>query len=655
MKSQVSLLTCLRRNSSSSIAGTSSIADTFQMRSLGCQMRSLGCPVLSWALSVSLILTVASCGPKDGDYVIDFYSTNDVHGCYFDSLYVLKDVKPSLFAVNRYVDSVRTAEGAEKVVLIDAGDILQGDNAAYYYNFVDTASVHVYAKMANYMKYDALVVGNHDIETGHPVYDRVRASLDMPWLAANAVKVSGAGVSSASQHHSSDGIAKSSVAGAVDSYFDDYCILRRQGLKIAVIGETNANIKAWLDESLWSGMDFRSLTDCVQAKVDEVVAKEHPHIVAVAVHSGTGEGDGSQLESQGMDLYKSLKNVDILFCAHDHRPFVTSDGKFALVNSGSHCRNIGHAQVSLSLKNGEVVDKSVAADLVPVDKDKVDTVMRSKFRQEYEAVKAFSNNAVGELKTELRTRDAYAGMSDYMNLIHFLGLSQKGVDISFAAPLTFNSCIKPGTVVYNDLFTIYPYENQLVVLKMKGSEIKNYLEESYDGWVNTVPAPILALASLNPMEQSPRVLKIVDSPDPRIGQKRWSFVGRSYNFDSAAGLVYTVDVTEDKGSRIVIESLADGTEFAEDEWYNVAMTSYRAAGGGQLIQKGAGISPDMFESRIVAKCPEYRELLYGYLKAYGAIDPAVVGESSIVGGWKFVPEEYVTPLLDEDMRLLFGN
>lgn len=613
-----------------------------------------------FSLPALLIVAAVSCGPKDGEYVVDFYSTNDVHGCYFDSLYVEKGVKPSLFAVNRYVDSVRTAEGAEKVVLIDVGDILQGDNAAYYYNFVDTSSVHVYPKIANYMKYDALVVGNHDIETGHPVYDRVRASLAMPWLAANAVRTSGksymadasAGSSEKSLKLSSDMSSKVSEAG---SYFDDYCILKRQGLKIAVIGETNANIKAWLDESLWSGMDFLSLTDCVQAKVDEVIAKEHPQIVAVAVHSGTGDGDGSQLESQGMDLYKSLKNVDILFCAHDHRPFVTSDGKFALVNSGSHCRNIGHARVSLTLKNGEVVDKSVTADLVPVDKSKVDTVMRSKFRPEYEAVKEFSNKPVGELKAELRTRDAYVGMSDYMNLIHFLGLSRNAVDISFAAPLTFNGCIKPGTVVYNDLFTIYPYENQLVVMKLKGSEIKNYLEESYDGWINTVPAPILALASQNPAEQSPRVLKIVDSPDPRTGQERWSFVGRSYNFDSAAGLVYTVDVTKDKGSRVVIESLADGTEFAEDEWYNVAMTSYRAAGGGQLMQKGAGISPDMFESRVVAKCPEYRELLYGYLKEYGEIDPATVGERSIVGNWKFVPDEYVKPLLDEDIRLLFGS
>lgn len=614
-------------------------------------------------LGVSLLTALVSCGPKDGEYVVDFYSTNDVHGCYFDSLYVQKEVKPSLFAVNRYVDSVRTAEGAEKVVLIDAGDILQGDNAAYYYNFVDTSSVHIYPKIANYMKYDALVVGNHDIETGHPVYDRVRESLDMPWLAANAVRTvcksdgsaASAGSSEMSSKISSSMPSKVSETGCADSYFDDYCILKRQGLKIALIGETNANIKAWLDESLWSGMDFLSLTDCVQAKVDEVIAKEHPHIVAVAVHSGTGEGDGSQLESQGMDLYKSLKNVDILFCAHDHRPFVTCDGKFALVNSGSHCRNIGHARVSLTLKNGEVVDKSVAADLVPVDKSKVDTVMRSKFRSEYEAVKEFSNKPVGELKAELRTRDAYVGMSDYMNLIHFLGLSRKAVDISFAAPLTFNGCIKPGTVVYNDLFTIYPYENQLVVLKLRGSEIKNYLEESYDGWVNTVPAPILALASQNPAEQSPRVLKIVDSPDPRTGQKRWSFVGRSYNFDSAAGLVYTVNVTEEKGSRVVIESLADGTEFAEDEWYNVAMTSYRAAGGGGLIQKGSGISPDMFESRVVAKCPEYRELLYSYLNENGEIDPASVGERSIIGSWKFVPEEYVKPLLDEDISLLFGS
>ena len=116
-------------------------------------------------------LLALSCGRtlKDGDYTLTVLSTNDVHGTWFDSTYVDARTRPALTAVKYYVDSVRTANGAENVMLLDAGDCLQGDNAAYYFNYVDTTQTHVYTRMAAYMGYDAIAVGNHDIETGHPV------------------------------------------------------------------------------------------------------------------------------------------------------------------------------------------------------------------------------------------------------------------------------------------------------------------------------------------------------------------------------------------------------------------------------------------------------------------------------------------------------
>ena len=81
-------------------------------------------------------LLALSCGRtlKDGEYTLTVLSTNDVHGTWFDSTYVDNRTRPSLMAVKHYVDSVRTADGAGNVLLIDAGDCLQGDNAPYYFN-----------------------------------------------------------------------------------------------------------------------------------------------------------------------------------------------------------------------------------------------------------------------------------------------------------------------------------------------------------------------------------------------------------------------------------------------------------------------------------------------------------------------------------------
>lgn len=574
-------------------------------------------------VAVILFFAAVSCsGPKDGSYSITLLTTNDVHGTFFDSTYVGGNVKKSLYSVKYTVDSVRAAEGPENVILVDAGDIVQGDNAAYYFNYVDTLTPHIYPRMAKYMGYDAVVLGNHDIEAGHPVYDRLAKEMKaegIPLLAGNAIRDDNG-----------------------ERYFPIYTILKRQGLKIAILGYDNANIAGWLPERLWSGMTFESLIPLVQEDVDKVIAKEKPHLVIVAVHSATGTGDGSQLESQGLDLMKNLRGVDFLVCSHDHRPRVVESDTLCLINAGSHSRYVGHGKISFNVKKGKIEDKKLSADLILVDRYKIDQEMSAKFHEDYSAVKAFTTRKVGELKTDLVTRDAYMGMCDYLNLIHTLALASPPAEISFAAPLTFNGTVKGGDIIYNDLFTIYPFENQLYIIKMTGKEIKDYLEASYDRWVNTVSKP------------SDHVLKIVSRPDQRTGSPSWSFVERSYNFDSAGGLVYTVDVTKPVGERVDIKSMADGTPLDPAKEYNVAVTSYRASGGGGLMAK-AGVDTGKIEERIVEIYPEFRKILYDYLLEKGAIDPDQIGDRSKIGEWRFIPEKTVVPAMNKDMELLFGK
>ena len=558
------------------------------------------------------------CGPKDGEYTFRLLTTNDVHGRYFDSLYVADETVNALTNIAWYADSIRTADGPDNVILLDAGDCLQGDNAAYYFNYIDTASTHLYARMTEYIGYDAVVVGNHDIETGHKVYDRMVRTMKVPFLAANAIRTD-------------DG----------KPYFQEYVTLKRHGLNITVIGFTNSNIKGWLSPELWEGMTFESLIPMAQETVDRIVAKEKSDVVIVAVHAGTGAGDGAVLESQGLDLFQSLRGVDFVVTAHDHRPVTYQNDSICLINAGSHCRNLGVGTVTLKVQNGEVVSRSLKAELLTVDKKNVDVKMHEVFREDFEAVKAFTLKEVGQLRTDLRTRDAYSGMSDYLNLIHTLSLGCTPAQISFAAPLTFNGFIESGTLVYNDLFTIYPYENQLFVVRMSGKEIKDYLEYSYNAWINTVSS------------SDDRLLKITDRPDPRTGQKSWSFINRSYNFDSAGGLVYTVDVTQPYGQRVTVESLADGSAFEESSEYNVAMTSYRASGGGSIMREGAGIDTDNIASRVVAYHPEIREILYDYLMNNGEISPEKIGDPAVIGHWQFIPESLAEKALQRDMDLLF--
>ncbi len=568
------------------------------------------------------LLLLAACGPKDGIHTLKLLTTNDVHGYWFDSTYTGSGTRQSLFAVNYYVDSIRNAAGEENVLLVDAGDCLQGDNATYYYNYVDTdAAEHLFTRLVSYMKYDVITVGNHDIETGHAVYDKLEKQLGkhgIPLLGGNAIR-------------NDDG----------KPYFRTYKVFRRAGLKVAVLGYTNANNPAWMDESLWYGMHFERLVPLVQQDVDMVIAKEKPHVVIVSMHSATGKGTFDNPEAEALDLYRTLRGVDFVVCAHDHREVTFHNDSIALINTGCRAKYLGCGTLNVEVRDGKVVGKTIGSELIKVDKSKADARMRETFRSEFETVRDFSFREIGVLSTDLRSRDSYLGMSPYINLLHTVELKSTGAQVAFAAPLTFNGTVKTGILVYNDLFTIYPFENQLYTMRLKGSEIKNYLEYSYDAWLDE--------------PDGPHALRIREYDDPRNSQSGWSFVSRSYNFDSASGINYTVNITKSKGERVNISSMADGSPFDPEAEYVVALTSYRASGAGGLLTEGAGIPKADLEGRIVSRGKEIRDCVYDFINVNGIVDGESVGDAKLIGSWKFVPEKTAAKKLGDDFNLLFGQ
>ena len=572
---------------------------------------------------LAAVLALVSCTPKKG--TLHVITTNDVHGAWFDSTYFGGRQVSSLMAVNYYVDSIRKADGPGNVLLLDAGDCLQGDNATYYFNYIDTLAEHLFVRLADYMKYDAIVVGNHDVETGHPVYDRVTKQLadrGIPFLAGNAIKPDGT------------------------SYWPEYKVFKKAGMKVLVLGYTNANMAEWLDPSIWSGMEFVSLVPFVQQRVDLIKAKVRPDVTIVALHSGVGEGDGQALEAQALDLFNTLSGVDLVVSSHDHHPRVESSDSIALVNTGSKANNFSHTVISIDDKG----NKTITPSIVRVDKRKADPKMRAVFAHDFAEVRQFTSMEVGTITAPIVTREAFAGRCFYIDFIHYVCRTFSGADISFAAPLTFNKTVPAGPVIFNDMFTIYPYENALYVLRLTGSEIKGYLERSYDKWIQT-------------LKPGGNVLNIVPRSDPRNDQIGWSFVERSYNFDSASGINYTVDVTKPCGARVKISSMADGSAFDPDREYTVAMTSYRAAGGGDLLFKGAGLTREQLAGRTEARYPEIRDLIFKFFQIHGVADPETIanppavqdGDRILLGDWKFVPEEAAKKAMSRDMTLMFGR
>ena len=129
----------------------------------------------------------------------------------------------------------------------------------------------------------------------------------------------------------------------------------------------------------------------------------------------------------------------------------------------------------------------------------------------------------------------------------------------------------------------------------------------------------------------------------RMGLKNFSF-----NFDSAAGIRYTVDVTKPEGEKINILSMADGTPFEMDKWYTVAINSYRGNGGGELLTKGAGIPHDKLAERLLKSTDkDLRYYLIQRVREAGTLHPRRMDLC------RFVPEEWTRTALERDRKLLF--
>ena len=510
------------------------------------------------------ILTMACSCKKNGEYTLDIYAVSDVHGRYFSESYTGGDDQASLSNVSAYIKEMRKEN--PDLILIDNGDNLQGDNAAYYYNYIETDVPHLYARITDYMKFDAVVVGNHDIEPGHPVYDRLKKEYKMPFLAANAID------------------EKSGKP-----YFQEYTVLKRGGLKVAIIGMVTPRISSWLPEDKYSGIEFREAAGFTQDLVDRVRAKEKPDVVILSIHAGTGTGKPDDIENPSLWLAENLQGVDLVIAGHDHSPAVEEPANFhqqtMLMNSADRTRNVAHCEIVLSYEGGKLVDRHISCDLIPMAGKPRDAAYETEFAEDFEKVKAFTNRKVGTLTTDIDLNDVFDGPNPYVSLLHQVQLDVSGAQISFAAPLGRTGVIKSGDLLFNDLFAVYPFENSLYKIKLSGRQIKDYLELVYDNWVN----------------------------------RR----GPTYNFDSAAGINYRVHRNAPKGERVQIVSLENGEPFDLNAEYTVALTSYRAMGGGSLLSDGAGVDTSDESAYVVDIYDDIRDLIFRQIEAEGTLTPEI--------------------------------
>lgn len=589
---------------------------------------TMKCIVISTVLMMSA-LTVTGAPKGNRTVKLKVIETSDVHGYFFPWDFMEgKPLKGSLARANTYINKERRKYG-DNLLLIDNGDILQGQPCAYWSNFVMPEDENLAASVVNYMKYDAETLGNHDIEPGHRVYDKWIREVRCPLLGANIVKEG----------------CKNGLACPTSVYdgLKPYSVHYKDGVKICIIGMLTPAIPNWLNRQIWNGIEFEEMTACARKWVKYVREKEQPDLIFGLFHSGlnggirTDEYDEDATEA----VAKVVPGFDIIFFGHDHQvhnEWITNcEGQQVLcIDPSCFVKNVAEADITLTFKKGKLVKKRIEGRIVSVLDEESDRQMLEHFKTRIQQVKDYVGRKVGQFKRTIYTRDCFFGNSAFTDLIHSLQLQISKADISFAAPLAFNTVIKAGEVRQADMFKLYRFENLMFVLRMTGKEIRRHLEMSYDMWVNTMTSPDDHALLLNDASKN--------------DQQRTGFKNYTFNFDSASGIDYEVDLTKPDGQKVRILHMSDGLPFDEGKWYKVVMSSYRANGGGELLTTGAGIPRDSLESRVLYYTDlDLRHYLTEEIRRLGTIDPQPASN------WRFVPEEWVKPALERDRIKLFGK
>ncbi|MEV6739082.1 5'-nucleotidase C-terminal domain-containing protein [Streptomyces sp. NPDC051104] len=535
--------------------------------------------------------------------------TTDLHSHVFDWDYY-KDAAYSDKAGNSVgvarvatlIKQQREAKGEDRVLLVDAGDIIQGTSLAYYFARVDPITgtdgtkgpKHPMAVAMNHMRYDAAALGNHEFNYGIDVLRKFESQCHFPLLGANALD-----------------------AKTLRPAFRPYTVkcVRVPGapdIKVGILGLTNPGIALWDKDNVSGKMVFPGLVEQAKKYVPRLRALGCD-VVFLTDHSGL---DGSSSYGDELPYVENASNlvaeqvpgIDAILVGHTHVevPSYTvkneETGEEVLL-SEPYCwgYRLSVFDFELELHHGRwKVTSKTARTLNPNTVDE-DPEIKRLLEADHELVVKYVNTPVGTCTADLLAAESCWKDVPIMDFIHQVqmatvasGLSSADAAlplISVAAPFSRTADIPAGNVTIKDIAGLYIYDNTLYGKKLTGAQLKDYLEYAAKYY-----------------HQVPSGTK-VDTATLTNADNFWD-----YMYDTAAGVDYEIDIAQPEGSRIKNLSYR-GAPVADDQVFVVAVNNYRANGGsGYPHIASAGIA--------YSSTNEIRQLMIDYVTSKGTLDPA---------------------------------
>jgi 2',3'-cyclic-nucleotide 2'-phosphodiesterase (5'-nucleotidase family) len=513
-------------------------------------------------------------------------ATTDVHGHLvgWDYYASRPDTARGLDRAATIVDSLRAAAPG-RVVLVDAGDMLQGTPLTYVAARRESFAVHPVLAAMNAMHYDAAAVGNHEFNYGLPFLYAAARGAKFPLLAANAYAASG------------------------PAPFPGRTIVEREGVRVALIGATTPGSNAWDKDNLTGRLTIGAIVPAVRAQVDSA-RRERADVIVVVMHTGLGEPSSydtivTQLPSENVaaEVACAVPGIDLIVYGHSHKQMAdTVIAGALLMQPKNWAQSVAVAALRLEQTGDGWRVASKSSSLIQAAGHAEDASVAKVVAAAHESAMRYVAMTIGSSDVRWSADSGRVVDTPLADLILEVERRTAHSDLASTAVFDIGAKIDSGPVTVGEIARLYPYENTLSAVRITGAQLRAYLEYSarYYGTYGTNEPAVHA-----------------DIP--------------GYNFDMIAGADYTIDLSRPAGNRITALSV-HGKPVTDGDSFTLALNNYRrSGGGGYAMLRGA---PEVFNSTI-----EIRDLLIAEVERRKHIAPSDYFQRN----WSIVPTAAIPP------------
>jgi 5'-nucleotidase / UDP-sugar diphosphatase len=326
-------------------------------------------------------------------------------------------------------------------LFLAAGDMIQGNSWA---NLFQGKSV---IEVMNEMKFDAMVVGNHEFDFGQKVLRERIEEAKFPVLGANV--------------DSEDQAPEKTKSLPLLPYV----IKELNGIKIAIIGITTEEMPIITHPKNLTGLKFFSQAETTERYVKEL--RNKVDLIIVLSHIGY---------HQDMLLAERVKGIDIIVGGHSHtkveRPVLV--GKTVILQAWEHAKVLGVLDVKVT--DGKMTGvKNKLVDIKQTRLNKDDAVASTVERYS-KKVDSLLQEIIGETEVDLDGKNARRAETNFGNLVADIMRQTSGTQAAIINGGSIRTSIKKGAIKADDIYTALPFDNYIIALTLTGKQIQETLE-----------------------------------------------------------------------------------------------------------------------------------------------------------------------------------